>query len=173
MLFTDESNYRPNGETAHEGFYACLGLSDVLAQEVANAYAAGTGPGTPDATGTLQAGTIRPGRVLELATDGTWILGTSPLVNAALPKQLWFAHEGDIDLTGRLVGKLTALRGFARFKTSSFTGSSFAVGAPLYANAGNFVLKALADNRQVVGYVGPDGLRDGMLDVMFEPAAWG
>lgn len=174
MRFQDR--YQPSTEGPKEAFYACLGLSEILAQEINTAYNAGTGPGTPDAMGTIQPGTIIPGSVVMLASDNTWVLGTSPAVSgggAALPVMLFFVHEGTVDLTGRQVGRLTALRGLARFYTTAFSGSAFTPGAPLYADSGNFVLKVLGDAKQIVGWVGPDGLRDGRLDVIFEAATWG
>lgn len=165
--------YTLRSETPKEGAYACLGLSDVLAQEVSLAYGAGTGPGTPDQYGTLQEGTIPPGSVVMLAADGTWVPGTSALVNAALPIPLFFVHEGTIDLGGRFIGKLVALRGIANFLTTRFNGTSFVPGTALVANAGRFEIKVQGDNKQVVGWVGPLGLQGSRLDVIFEAAVWG
>lgn len=174
MRFQDR--YSPRTEGPKEAFYACLGLSEQLAQEISNAYALGTGPGTPDASGALQAGTIQAGSIVMLdPADSTWIAGTSPLVSAALPKPLYFVHEGDADLTGRQVGKLTALRGLARFLTTAVSGSSFPVNGPLIANAGNFEIKVFDDHKQIVGWVGPLGFdaTNGILDVVFEACGWG
>lgn len=174
MRFQDR--YAPSTEGPKEAFYACLGLSDILAQEISNAYNAGTGPGTPDAMGLIQSGTIIPGTVVMMASDGLWVPGTSPVVSgggAVLPKPLFFVHEGTVDLTGRQVGRLTALRGLARFHTTAVNGSSFAPNDPLIANAGNFEIKVLGDAKQIVGWVGPDGYRDGRLDVIFEACCWG
>lgn len=171
MRFQDR--YAPKTEAPKEAFYACLGLSQIYAQEIANAYAAGTGPGTPDAYGTIEIGTIIPGSVVELASDGTWVAGSSPSIAAALPKMLFFVHEGTVDLTGRNVGRLVALRGLARFGTTAVNGSSFTPGAPLIAVSGNFQIKVFEDAKQIVGWVGPNGLRDGLLDVIFEAGVWG
>lgn len=175
MLFTDR--YAPNTEAPHDAFYACICLSDVLAQEIATGLNAGTGPGTPDpVTGFPTVGTLSPGSVVELAADGTWVVGTSPAVSgggAALPKALYFVHQGTVEEMGSVVGKPVVARGLARFKTPHYAGASFPPGQPLFANAGNFELKVLGDGRQVVGFIGPDGLRDGVLDVQFEACAWG
>lgn len=174
MRFQDR--YAPATESPKEAFYACLGLSEILAQEIANAYAQGTGPGTPDTMGLIQPGTIVPGTIVMLASDNTWVPGTSPVLSgggAVLPKPLFFVHEGDVDLTGRQVGRLTALRGLARFYTTAVNGLTFAANDPLIANAGNFEIKVLGDGKQIVGWVGPDGLRDGRLDVIFEACCWG
>jgi hypothetical protein len=170
------ASYKPMTEGPKEGFYACISLSEVLAQEIATAATAGTGAGMTDAFGVVAPGTIKPGTIVELDVDGTWKAGSSPAVSggsAALPKALHFVHEGDMDLTARMVGKLVALRGLARFQTSSINGTSFTVGAPLIANAGNFEIKVLGDAKQIVGWVGPDGYRNGMLDVIFEACCWG
>ena len=165
--------YTLRSETPKEGAYACLGLSDILAQEVSTAYGAGTGPGTPDPFGTLQEGTIAPGTIVQMASDGTWVAGTSPLLDAALPVALFFVHEGDIDLGGRYIGKLVALRGLANFLTIRFNGTSFTPGQPLVANAGRFEVKVFGDKKQVVGWVGALGLQGSRLDVIFEAAVWG
>lgn len=173
MDFTN--TYQLMTETPKPGAMACLGLSNYYAKEVSDALAAGTvgGPGQPDAQWIIQPGTIRPGQGIQMTSGGTWELGTSPLVNAALPKPLFFVHEGDKDFSGRYLGRLTALRGLARFKTSAYSGSSFAPGDALYLSSGNFTLKVQGDNRQIVGWVGPDGLRNSLLDVIFEAACWG
>jgi hypothetical protein len=174
MRFQDR--YAPSTEAPKDAFYACLGLSEILAQEIANAYAIGTGPGTPNAMGLIQEGTILPGSIVMLASDNTWVAGTSPVLSgggAVLPKPLFFVHEGDVDLTGRQVGRLTALRGLARFYTTAVNGSTYAANDPLIANAGNFELKVQGDGKQIVGWVGPDGFRDGRLDVIFEACCWG
>lgn len=174
MQFTQK--YYPLTETPKEGAYACLGLSEQLAQEVANAFEAGTGPGTPDANGFVTQGTIQPGSIVMLDTDGTWIAGVSPEVSgggAALPKPLFFVHQGTVEQMGAANGRLVALRGFARFLTDQVNGTSFSVGAPLIAVGGKFQIKVLGDAKQVVGWVGPLAYADGRLDVMFEAAGWG
>jgi len=169
-------NYYPMTETPKEGAYACLGLSEQLAQEVANAFEAGTGPGTPDANGFMTVGTPAPGSVVMLDTDGTWIAGVSPEVtggSAALPKALFFVHQGVTEQMGASVGRLVALRGMASFLTNKVNGTSFTVGAPLIAVGGNFQIKVLGDAKQIVGWVGPLGYADGRLDVMYEACCWG
>lgn len=173
MDFTN--TYRLITETPKPGAMACLGISTQYAKEVSDALAVGTvgGAGQPDANWVYTAGTIRPGQGVQMTSAAVWELGTSPDVSAALPKALFFVHEGDKDFTGRYVGRLTALRGLARFKTSAISGSSFSPGDALYMSSGNFVLKVNGDHRQIVGWVGPDGLRNGLLDVMFEAASWG
>lgn len=174
MQFTQK--YFPMTETPKEGAYACLGLSEQLAQEIANAFEAGTGPGTPDVNGFITPGTIQPGSVVMLDADATWVAGTSPEVAggaAALPKPLFFVHQGNVEQMGATSGRLVALRGMARFLTDRVNGTSFTVNAPLIAVNGNFQIKVLGDNRQVVGWVGPLGYADGRLDVMFEAACWG
>lgn len=174
MQFT--SKYYPLTETPKDGAYACLGLSEQLAQEFANAFEAGTGPGTPDANGFITPGTLAPGSVCMLAADGTWVAGTSPEVSgggAALPKALFFVHQGVVEEMGAYSGRPVALRGLARFLTDKVNGTSFTVGAPLIAVSGNFQIKVLGDAKQIVGWVGPLGYADGRLDVMFEATAWG
>jgi hypothetical protein len=66
-----------------------------------------------------------------------------------------------------------ALRGAARILTPKVNGSSFTPGLPLIAVSGNYQIKVLDDGLQVVGFVGPSGFNDGLLDVLTEAATWG
>lgn len=170
------SRYKTRTETPKDALYACLGLSNQLTQEAANGMDAGTGPGTPDAHGFPTLGTIEPGHLVEMDSLGNWVLATSPKVTGsgnALPKAIFFVHQGTSEDQGTIVGKPVALRGAARFLTPKVNGSSFTVGAPLIAVSGNFQIKVLDDGLQVVGFVGPTGLTDGLLDVLTEAATWG
>lgn len=171
MQFT--SKYYPLTETPKEGAYLCLGLSEQFTQEAANAFEAGTGPGTPDSNGFVTVGTIAPGSIVELDTDGTWIAGSSADISAALPKALFFVHQGTVEQMGAANGRPVALRGHARFLTDKVNGTTFTPGAPLIAVAGNFQIKVFGDDLQIVGFVGPLGYADGVLDVIFEATIWG
>lgn len=170
------ARYKTRTETPKDALYACLGLSAQLTQEAANGMDAGTGPGTPDAYGVPTLGTIEPGHLVELDTNGNWILATSPKVTGsgnALPKAIFFVHQGTREEQGSVVGKPVAARGAARFVTPKVNGTSFTVGAPLIAVNGNYQIKVLDDGLQVVGFVGPTGFNDGLLDVLSEAATWG
>jgi len=165
--------FKPTTESPKEAFVACLGLSEYFAQEMATAFNAGTGPGTPDAFGSIQAGTITPGTMVTMNSEKNWEAATSPLLNAALPKQIFLVFEGSVDLVGRNLGKLTAVRGLCRFYTTYYNGSGFVVNTPLVANAGRFEVKVFGDNKQIVGFVGPDQDANGRLDVIFEASTTG
>lgn len=143
--------------------------------EIAAAILAGTGAGMPDANGTPTAGTITPGTVLVLGSAGTVDLMTSGDLTAAHAQLPWITFAGDDDLSGRTVGEVLVFHGGARFDTERCnTGSSYTVGAPLIASAGILQPKAaVADHIQIVGFVGPRGYQNGVLDVIMPQGVCG
>lgn len=162
------SKYNLISGSPNPGGYACLWVSDVLAQEVATAYSSGSGPGVPNSDGTPTAGTVEPGMAVTLNSSGYWSLATSPDLSAALPIPVFFVHGGDEDFDGAFTGKPVALHGFAEILTDKFTGSSFPPGTPLTVSSGLFVAKTNpASGLQVVATVGNRGLQNGVLHVMF------
>lgn len=171
MLF--ESKYKFNTEYPKDGVWHALGLSEQMAAENVAALEAGTGPGMRATSGFITPGTLKPGSIVEMNSDGNWVAGSSPTLNDTLPKGLFFLHQGNVEEQGAVSGRLIAMRGAARFETDAVTGSTFAPGDPLYAASGNFVLKVQGDNRQLVGFVGPKGYANGVLDVIFEASLWG
>lgn len=135
-------------------------------QEVATAYITGTGPGVPDVNGTPTPGTIEPGHVISLNTSGNAVLATSPDVTAVLPIMMWVVFSGDDDFSGSAVGQINCFHGGARFDTEKFnTAVAYTIGAPLTASSGLLVPKVFGDNLQIVGFVGPRGVLNGVLDV--------
>lgn len=168
-----DSKYRFKSEYPKDGIWNCLGLSEQPAAENVAALEAGSGPGMRAASGFITPGTLKPGSIVELDANGNWVPGNSPTVNNTLPKGLFFLHQGNVEEQGAVIGRLVAARGSARYETECVTGETFTPGDPLYAASGNFVLKVQGDNRQLVGFVGPGGYANGVLDVIFEASLWG
>jgi hypothetical protein len=165
------SNYDLISATPNPGGHAALWISDVLAQEAATAINAGSGVGTPDASGTPQAGTIVPGMVVSLNSSGYFDLATSPDLSAALPQLMGLVHSGDEDYDGAYLAKPVVLVGLCEAITDQFTGATFNPGTPLKVSAGLFVAKTAVANDQIVGYVGNRGLQNGKLHVVFGAGA--
>lgn len=144
--------------------------------EVLNAYSTGVGPGVPDDNGTPTPGTIEPGHIISMAASGAIQLATSPLLNAALPIMMFVVFSGDDDFSGAASGTVNAIHGGCRFDTEKFnTAASYTPGAPLFASnatPGILTPKSFGDNRQIVGFVGPRGVLNGVLDV-FMPQTTG
>lgn len=148
------------------------GIWDVLVpDEIVDARAAGTGPGVPNAQGTVAAGTLSPGTLLMMNSEGSLVKAVSPNVSSAMPVMVWCAMEGDVDFSASYAGMVTVCHGGLRIETTLFVeGSTYTPGVPLIAasggDAGKLDIKASAtDHIQIVGYVGPAGVNsDGVLD---------
>lgn len=141
--------------------------------EVTNALATGTGPGMPDANGTPQPGTIEPGHIVAMASNGSMDLATSPDLSAALSIMMWLVFSGDDDFSGSATGQMNCVHGGCRADTEKFDAAqSYVPGIPLIAAAGILTPKVLGDNKQVVAYVGPRTVLNGVLDV-FMPQGGG
>lgn len=136
--------------------------------EHAAAELVGTGAGTPDVNGTITAGTFVPGTVMAQTSAGVFDRMTSQDLSANMPKLPFVAFSGTDDFSGRVVGAPLAFHGGARFDTEMYnTASSYTPGAPLISVAGVVEPKAAAgDHIQIVGFVGPRGLANGVLDVL-------
>jgi hypothetical protein len=136
-------------------------------QEIADAIAAGNGPGVPNNNGTPAPGTILPGHIVEMNSAGNIVLGSSPDLTAEFQKLFFVVHEGDDDFSGSFAGKIPTVHGGIRFDTELWNAGAFAPRLPVIAVAGRVQLKgAFGDNIQAIGYVGPRGLVDGVLDVI-------
>ena len=136
--------------------------------EVLTAYATGTGPGVADDNGTVATGTISPGHIVSLAASGAVDLARSPDLSAAMPVLPFVVFSGDDDFSGATAGAVNCVHGGCRFDTEKFNAaSSYTVGAPLIAVSGIVRPKASAtDHIQIIGFVGPRGLLNGVLDVI-------
>jgi|OM-RGC.v1.020724134 hypothetical protein len=136
--------------------------------EIAAAYTLGTGPGVPDDNGTIVAGTIEPGHIVSISTAaGTAGLATSPDLTAAVPQLMFVVFSGDDDFSGATAGSINCIHGGCRFDTEKFNSAlSYTPGAPLRVAAGVINTKVFGDNLQIVGFVGPRGVLNGVLDVI-------
>lgn len=166
MLLNEKS--RPKAISPLMG--ALGGLWDNLVPaEIAAAALAGTGAGTPDANGTIVKGTVKAGQLICSDTSGNYVLMSSPDLSAAFPKLPWVVFSGDDNNHGATVGSVIAFHGGARLDTDKFDDGVYTPGVPLIASSvtpGNFAIKASAtDHFQIVGFVGPRGVQDGVLDV--------
>jgi hypothetical protein len=104
---------------------------------------------------------------------GTYDLMVSPTVNSAQPILPFVVFEGDDDFSGAATGVVIAVNGPGRMDTDQIDpGASSAAFQPAVAltassaNPGTWTPKVGSDNRQIVGYVGPRGLNNGVLDVL-------
>ena len=142
--------------------------------EVLNAYATGTGPGVPDDNGTIVVGTIEPGHIVAMAATGAVELASSPTLSSAMPIMAFVVFSGDDDFSGATAGAINCVHGGCRFDTEKFNAaSSYTAGAPLVAVSGILQPKASATDRvQVIGFVGPRAVLNGVLDV-FMPQSTG
>lgn len=138
-------------------------------QEVADAETAGVGPSIPDDNGTPTPGTVKAGTLCELNSNGNMDKATQATLGTNMPKLYMVAFAGNTDYSGAYVGTVSFVTG-CRLETTVFDSAVYAKGAPLVPSpttAGNWSPKVSAsDNIQGVGFVGPKGVADGVLDVI-------
>lgn len=136
-------------------------------QEAVDARAAGTGPSVPDENGTPARGTILRGQGVTFNAAGNIEKATSVDVTGALPKLLMVVFAGNNDFSGAFSnGKVVVIHGGCRFDTEKYGTGPFTPNVPLSLVAGVWTLSVLGDHKQIAGWVGPRGLRDGVLDVI-------
>lgn len=171
MLLSEKS--RPTANRPQEGALGGLWMNLVPA-EIASALGANTGPGTPSDSGSPTLGTLKAGMIVCLDTNGNAVLMTSQDITANMPKLPFVVFSGDDNFHGAYVGNMPCYHGGARLDTDQFDAGTYTPGAPLIANAGKFAPKAaVADHIQVVGFVGPRGVQNGILDVMMPQGVCG
>ena len=124
--------------------------------------------------GTPTPGTIVKGNVLMMdSADGKAILGDSALhIPATAPQMYVFEVDGDTDLDGAFLHRVTCIEGGMQMKTDQYDtgGGAYLAGEALTVGTGAQVgilvhLAGLAE--PLLGFVGPGGvLPDGSLDVI-------
>ena len=135
--------------------------------EIANAQIAGTGPGVPDVNGNIPFGTMVEGHIVVLNSSGTLDLLTSGDLSAVFSVIPWVVWAGDDERSSIASGKVAVIHGGCRFDTEKYdTAQTYVKGNPLIAVAGLLSPKVLADNKQIVAYVGERGAVNGVLDVI-------
>jgi hypothetical protein len=135
--------------------------------EIAAAYVAGTGPGVATDVGTIALGTISPGHIVAMNANGDVELATSLVLGTVNPTLMFVVFSGDDDFSGATAGAVNCVHGGCRFDTEKYnTSQNFAPGVALIAVSGILNPKVATDHKQVVGFVGPRGVLNGVLDVI-------
>jgi hypothetical protein len=130
--------------------------------------------------GTPQPGVIPPGAIIEMNSAGEAVLAAAvDIVAAPLTAKLAFVTlDGNTDLSGSFVQKLTVLAGGFTMLTDQFvSGPAFLPGSqvsygPAGATAGKVVARTVA-TQPLLGVVGPAGLNSvtGVLQVIVPQGA--
>jgi len=166
MIFTDK--FSLTSDAPMQGANGAI-IMKLKFQEVADAETAGTGVGVPDENGTPVRGTTKSGTLCYLNSNGNLDKAVQTNLSSEFAKLYLVCFAGLNDWSGAYVGVVSALCG-ARFETVVFDAGVYTKGMPLVPSSvtpGNFMQKASAtDNIQGVGYVGPKGTFDGLLDVV-------
>lgn len=143
-------------------------------QESVDAEDAGTGPSVPDRDGNVTPGTVLPGMILMLNSNGNVDKGTQTDTSAAFRKLYLLAFNGTDDRSGAYTGVVACVCG-VRAEVETFDAGVYVKGQPLVPsaiNAGYFAPKAaFNDNIQPVGVIGPKGVIDTILDIVFPQGA--
>ena len=131
--------------------------------DVANA------PG-PALSGTPTPGTVRPGTIVMMDSNGEAVLGDKAAWAAATPIMYMVAVDGDMDYDGAFLHRITCLEGGLQMKTEQFVAGVYTPGQPLTVGtggtAGQLVGLTLA-GEPLLAFVGPNGVNsDGTLDVI-------
>jgi hypothetical protein len=139
-----------------------------------------TGTMSLNTNGTPVAGTIQPGMLVMMNSSGTAVLAQSPTKNPFTaggadgnPVLIFVTVDGDVDYSGAFVKKITCLHGGVTIKTDQYNAGAYVPGAPVVANAGKFDLATADEVKQIVGFVGPNGLdaTNGVLEVILPQGA--
>lgn len=113
--------------------------------------------------GTPVAGVIPPGAVIEMNSTGKAVLADAIDVVATplLAKMAFVTLDGNTDLSGAFVQKLTVLAGGFTMLTDQFVAGAYLPGKQVSygagGNAGKVILRTAA-TQPLFGVVGPDGL---------------
>jgi len=128
--------------------------------------------------GTPQPGVIPPGAIIEMNSTGKAVLASAVDVVAAplTAKMAFVTLDGNTDLSGAFVQKLTVLAGGFTMLTDQFVAGAYVPGAQVSygsgGNAGKVILRT-AVTQPLLGVVGPAGLDsvNGVLQVIVPQGA--
>lgn len=129
--------------------------------------------------GTPQPGVIPPGAIIEMNSAGEAVLAAAVDVVAAplTAKMAFVTLDGNTDLSGAFVQKLTVLAGGFTMLTDQFVAGAYLPGLQVSygaagPNAGKVVLRTAA-TQPLLGVVGPAGLDsvNGVLQVIVPQGA--
>jgi hypothetical protein len=113
--------------------------------------------------GTPVAGPFQPGQVVMMDANGHAVLGVAPLAAVGVPVLPFVTVDGDSDLDGAAMHRLTCIQGGLEIITPYFEVAAPALtpGTPLtfgITTPGNFEERAGgAATGQIYGFVGPQG----------------
>lgn len=128
-----------------------------------------------DSNGTWKPGGITAGTIVTMDPAGKAVKAEHGTVTSGAlvgaPKLVLVVIDGTDTFSGAFTSKVTCLASGFQMKTDQFASGVYAVGAPVSfgsgANAGKVV--AWEAGRQILGFVGKDGLTDGQLHVIVLP----
>lgn len=141
---------------------ALAGLMQVL--EVKN-------PPAISPSGTPTPGVIGSGSIVIMDTDGKAILADNDDAKTHAPALFFVAVDGDMDLDGAFVHKVTCIQGGAEFTVENYVAAVYTPGQMLTCGhaAGSSIgqWRAAVSGEQIYGIVGPRGLNaiENTLDV--------
>lgn len=115
---------------------------------------------------------LPPGAIVEVQTDGTVDLATTPDMTSADAKAPWIVVESNQDFSGTFVKKVVCLRKNAvvRLDPSNMVAGSYTPGTKLSYNAGQF--KVAATTEQIIAEVlEDDSAIDGTVVIYYDGGA--
>ena len=114
----------------------------------------------PSIYGTPTAGTIAAGTIVVMNTSGLAIPADNGAATTNAPCLMFIAADGDVDLDGAFVHKITCIQGGCEIMTPLYATAGYSPGATLTcgdtADIGKF--RAAGTGEQIYGVVGPAGL---------------
>ncbi len=120
-----------------------------------------------DSNGTPIKGTITAGSIVKMDSAGKAVVANHPGVTDA-PILPLVVIDGTDTFSGSFTSRVTCLAGGFQMKTDQFdktaSGADWAVGRPVSFDAG--LVAPWASGKQILGYVGKDGLANGQLHVI-------
>jgi len=135
--------------------HACALASLMLVLDVKN-------PPAPSASGTPTPGNIGPGSIVIMDTDGKAILADNDDAKTNAPAMFFVAVDGDQDLDGAFVHKITCIQGGCEMTVENYVTGAYQPGDLLTCgHAGGSSVgqwRKAASGEQIYGVVGPRGL---------------
>jgi len=124
----------------------------------------------PAPSGTPTPGTIEPGHIVMMDATGEAVLGDRAAWTTATPIMYMAAVDGDMDMDGAFLHRITCLQGGFEMTTEQYVAAAYTPGQPLTVGTGANVglLEGLTlAGQPLYGFVGPRGVgSDGTLDVI-------
>lgn len=116
-------------------------------------------PTSPAANGTPTLGTVGPGTIVVMDSDGKAIVADNADASTNAPVMMFTVIDGDVDFDGAFTGKVTCLQGGGDLLVTNYKAASYTPGAMLTCdNTTPGDWRAAASGEQIYGVVGPRGL---------------